>query len=228
MRGGDGSWPRDSASGWARRVKLYLSSYRLGARPEVLVELAGEGRRAGIVANACDAYDQPRLILGREHDDLVDLGFDPVEVDLRHFFGAPDRLSERLSDLDLLWVTGGNSFVLARAMSASGFAAAATDLVREGRLVYGGYSAGVCAIGPTLEGIHLMDDPAVVPSGYPSTDPVPLGWVPWIVVPHWRSDHPEAPVADVAVEHLLGAGLPFRALKDGRVIVIDRDFEALI
>lgn len=210
-------------------VKLYLSSYRVGEHRQALRELVGAGHRAAVVANAHDAFVQPRSILGREVEDLAAIGFKADELDLRQFFGAPERLRKRLVDLDLLWITGGNSFVLTRAMNACGFSSAAETLVREDRLVYGGYSAGVCAIGPTLDGIHLMDEPEALPQDYPSrASAVPLGWVPWTVVPHWRSDHPESATADLAVDYLLHAGLPFRTLRDGSAIVIDGDSEVII
>jgi dipeptidase E len=188
----------------------------------------GRGTRAAVVANACDFFESPRLGLAREVDDLSRLGFSVSELDLRDFFGQPERLRSSLTALDLLWVTGGNSFVLSRAMHASGFDIASADLVRNGELVYGGYSAGVCAIAATLKGIHLMDDPTVLPEGYPADAiAAPLRWVPWTVVPHWRSDHPEASAAQAAVDHLLTAGLPVRTLRDGQAIVVDGDAEAI-
>lgn len=210
-------------------VRLYLSSYRIGARPEVLRDMVGRGTRAAVIANACDVFESSRLGLAREVDDLSGLGFSVIELDLRDFFGQPERLRSSLAALDLLWVTGGNAFVLGRAMHACGFDMASADLVRNGELVYGGYSAGVWAIAATFEGIHLMDDPTVLPEGYPA-DAVatPLGWVPWTVVPHWCSDHPEAPAAEAAVDHLLTAGLPVRALRDGHAIVVDGDAEAIV
>jgi dipeptidase E len=203
-------------------VKLYLSSYRLGDDPAALRRLVGAGSRAGVVMNACDGFDEPRMVWPRERADLEALGFDVVEIDLRDHVGDEAGLRDRLADLDLLWVTGGNTFVLTRAMDASSFAAAARPLVDDGSLVYAGYSAGVCAITPDLVGIHLMDEPDVVPDGYPETaEPLALGWVPWRIVPHWRSEHDESPAADLAVEHLLELGLPFRTLRDGRVIVVE-------
>jgi len=41
------------------------------------------------------------------------------------------------------------------------------------------------------------------------------------VIPHWRSDHGESASADLAVEHLLTAELPFRTLQDGHAIAVN-------
>jgi dipeptidase E len=209
-------------------VKLYLSSYRVGHDAAALRALVGDGHRAGVVMNACDVFGDPRKVWPREEADLAELGFEATEVDLREHFGDPAGLRDQLSELDLLWVVGGNTFVLARAMDASGFVAS-EDLVRSGRLTYAGYSAGVCVTTPGFEGIHLMDEPDAVAAGYPrDARAVTLGWVPWHIVPHWRSDHPESPAASLAVEHLLDAGLPFRTLRDGHAIVVDGDVACLV
>ena len=210
-------------------MKLYLSSYRIGGDRGVLRDLTGSGRRAGIVMNACDPFDDRLAAWPREEDDLRSLGFDVVEIDLRRHVGTPATLAAALAELDLLWVVGGNTFALARAMDASGFSAAAAGPLASGRLTYAGYSAGVCVTTPGFEGIHLMDDPDVVPAGYPpDARPVALGWVPWRIVPHWDSDHPESAAADDAVQHLLHAQLPFRTLRDGRAIVVDGDETRLV
>lgn len=107
-------------------------------------------------------------------------------------------------------------------MNASAFAAVGTDLVTAGRLTYAGYSASVCVVAPDFEGIHPMHDPDALAQGYPAgAQPAALGWLPWRVVPHWDSDHKETETADLAVDYLLKAELPFRTLRDGHAIVVD-------
>jgi dipeptidase E len=203
-------------------MRLYLSSYRLGNEPTVLSSLAGDGRRAGVCMNACDVFEDRRRVWPREQADMESLGFEVSEVDLRDHFDDRAGLREQLTSIDVLWVVGGNTFTLARAMHASGFATIGTDLVTARRLTYAGYSAGVCVVTPDFEGIHLMDDPAAVAQGYPAdTPPAALGWLPWRVVPHWDSDHEETQAADLAVNYLLKAELPFRTLRDGHAIVVD-------
>jgi len=203
-------------------MKLYLSSYRLGDEPDRLVELVGAGRRAGIVFNACDQFEDRLRHYDREERDLAELGFVAHELDLRSYFGRPHVLEHRLTDFDLLWVVGGNTFVLARAMNASSFSIAAAGLIDANKLTYAGYSAGVCVTGPDLDGIHLMDDPEVIPEGYDASTPADtLRWVPWRIVPHWRSDHPEAPTAEVAASYMEQRGLAHRTLRDGQAVIVD-------
>lgn len=210
-------------------MKLYLSSYRVGNDPEALRRLAGGGTRAAIVMNAADGFEDRLYVWPREETAMAELGFDVTELDLRDYFTDHDGLRERLRGIDLLWVAGGNTFVLGRAMREAGFAEIAEEVLRTGTLTYGGYSAGACVVTPGFEGIEMMDDPAVIPQGYPPGGrPAALGWVPWRIVPHWSSDHPESSDADKAVQALLEAELPFRTLRDGHAIVIDDTGEQLV
>ena len=115
-------------------------------------------------------------------------------------------------------MVGKNTFVLARAMTQSRLGDALLGPMSDGHLVYGGYSAGSCVVTPDLEGIQLMDDPEVIPHGYSeNVRPQTLHLVPWRIVPHWRSDHPESADAERAVEYLRQSGLDFRTLRDGEL-----------
>ncbi|GAB2685033.1 hypothetical protein GCM10027271_54410 [Saccharopolyspora gloriosae] len=124
-----------------------------------------------------------------------------------------------MAGLDLVWVVGGNAFVLARAMTQAGFRDALAAQFPRREFTYGGYSAGACVAGPDLRGIDLMDDPAVLPDGYSSTAaPECLGLVPYRIVPHWRSGHPESDSAENAAAHLAEHGSAHRCLRDGEAV----------
>src|SRR5690606_12570545 len=163
-----GAFARGSAGAFGA-MKLYLSSYRLGNRALQLAQMVGGGRRIGVVRNALDfSLDMDRLEQGRtrEFEDLQRIGLVPEDLDLKEYFGAPERLESRIASFDALWVVGGNSFILRRAMSQSGLDAALARRSADPAFVYAGYSAGSCVVGLTLRGIDLVDDPAIVPSGY--------------------------------------------------------------
>jgi dipeptidase E len=208
-------------------MRLLLSSYYLGAdsRPAVLPEApeAGEVGRAGIVLNALDEYGEGRVRdLGREVSTWESFGYRCEELDLRAYFSAPEELKQRLADLDLVWVLGGNCFVLARAMTRSAFGAALQAQAHRPDFVYAGYSAGACVAGPDLRGIELMDDPEVYPEGYDAAmEPTCLGLVPYRIVPHWQSDHTESASATRADEFLTAARLEHRCLRDGEAIEVE-------
>jgi dipeptidase E len=213
-------------------VRLYLSSFRLGDHPEQLVRLAGPGARVAVVANAIDMApaDIRRDGVQRELDDLVGLGLRPHELDLRGVAGAGD-VEAALTDVDAVWVRGGNSFVLRVAMRRSGADEVLVDSVRRDALVYAGYSAGPCVLAPSLRGLDLVDPVEDVERVWPGAEPVwdGLGVLDRAFVPHWSSPgHPETELIDRVVQHYDGAGTPYWKLRDGQVLVVDGDSVALL
>lgn len=206
-------------------MKMYLSSFRIGDHPEQLVSLAGNNKRAAVIANSIDFGNDPeRRIAGvqREIDDLTKLGFSPEEVDLRNYFGKPKDLEKKLSEYGMLWVRGGNTFILRRAYKESGMDQWLMRQKDNKELVYAGYSAGVCVLSPTLKGLELVDDPNIVSEGYPKeTVWEGLGLIDFAFAPHFESPgHPETEAVSKEVEHYKMTGEKYRALHDGEAIVI--------
>lgn len=211
-------------------MKLYLSSYGLGNHPEKLQALVGENKSVGVVLNAQDLVDtqkrQDRLDMAIS--DMAGLGFEPQELDLRQYFGREDVLEKQLAKFGLLWVRGGNVFVLQRAMRMSGFNQKIHQFVNSERLVYAGFSAGSCAAGPTLHGIELCDDKNAVPDGY-INDIVwdGLNLIPYSIAPHYRSDHPESADIEKVVNYFEEHGIAYKTLRDGQAIVISGQSEEI-
>jgi dipeptidase E len=210
-------------------MRLFLSSDKFGNRLDLLVQLAGQGARVGVISNALDLIPQPnrdtyaRLV----HDPVAELnaaGLAATPLDLRDYFGAPQKLEPVLAALDMVWVTGGNAFLLRRAMRQSGFDRLAPPLIQADKLAYGGWSAGAVVACPNLKGIELMDDPNQVAPGY-DTAPIfdGLDLIPFHIVPHYDSGHAESPAAEKVTMYLLDQGMPYRTMRDGDVIIRDAD-----
>jgi dipeptidase E len=202
---------------------LYLSSYRLGDDPARLRALAPAGGDAVVIANALDHTDDiPRKNAGtaREIRELQALGFAARELDLRACFGKPAVLEAELLGITLLWVVGGNAFLLRRAFRQSGLDAYLLSRQGDDALIYGGYSAGVVVVTPTLRGIDRVDSPNVVSAGYaPEVVWDGVGLVPFSIAPHYQSNHPESPLIDSVVEFFAAQQMPFEVLRDGEVII---------
>jgi dipeptidase E len=126
----------------------------------------------------------------------------------------------------MVWVRGGNTFVLRYAMATSGADLLVTDLIRRNAIVYAGYSAGVCVLAPSLRGLEAdgLDDPNLVPSAYGPAEPIwdGLGLLDYLILPHFESPgHPETEAVGRAVERFRADGIAHRTLRDGQAIVID-------
>lgn len=209
-------------------MKLYLSSYRLGDNPQALADLAGSNKKAAVIANAMDFLtdqDGRKESVDREIADLEALGLQPAEVDLRKYFGKPDELKEKLSEYGMVWVRGGNTFILRRAYAYSGFDELLKEKLPDPDFVYAGYSAGICILSPSLKGLDIVDDPNLVPEGYEAE----IIWegldlVDYAFAPHYLSNHPEAEAVSRLVEYNVKNGIAYKALRDGEVIISQQRF----
>ncbi|MEO6395201.1 MAG: Type 1 glutamine amidotransferase-like domain-containing protein [Devosia sp.] len=233
-------------------MRLYLSSERLGERAGALLAMLPDGAReksqdfsssvsgpsksfgrVAIIANGYDgasaaARDIYRTEIYDPIAEFKDLGLEPQTLDLRAHFDDPASLRLRLADYDLVWVMGGNSFVLRRAMKRSGFDRVIRERLETDTIAYGGYAAGAVVAGPSLRGLELMDDPFEVPDGYDEALIwTGLGLTPFTIVPHYRSAHPEAAAAEKVVSYMTTRKARYRALSDGEVIVRIGNLERL-
>jgi dipeptidase E len=211
-------------------MRLYLSSFDLGDQPEELVALAGSARRAAIIVNALDTSPDWRArFLKEQTRKLIDLGFSVVELDLRSYFGAPDKLETFLGGIGLVWINGGNAFVLRRAMRQSGFDLLIKASVGRDEIVYAGFSAAAVIAFDSLKGLELTDDPKDVPPGYdPDIVWEGLGFVPFALAVHYRSDHPESESVDREIAFYEASGIPYRTLRDGEVLIIHDHQEKIV
>jgi dipeptidase E len=208
-------------------MKLYLSSYMLGDHNEQLLAMAGRGACMAVITNALDYIPlEARIEHARHKWDpniyFVENGFDPSPLDLRHYFGRMQELRQVLLRFKMIWALGGNAFLLRRAMHESGFEDVIHDLLAEG-MIYGGWSAGACVAGDSLRAIEVMDAPEATAPGYRQTEPIwdGLNLVPFSIIPHFRSNHPEAAAAERAVQWARDRDIKFQALQDGAVILVN-------
>jgi dipeptidase E len=204
-------------------MRLYLSSIKTGNCPERLVSLAGNGARVALILNALDNFPGPRAEwLESQTQALKNLGFVPEELDLRDYFCGHVPLEQALHNKGLLWINGGNAFVLRRAMRQSGFDSVVPRLLASDQFVYAGFSAAVCCAAPSLRGVELVDDPSAVPERYLT----PIVWdglrlIDNHVAVHYKSDHTESTAIDKVVAYYETHKMPYQKLRDGEALVID-------
>lgn len=201
-------------------MRLFLASYRFGAHRDRLLAMAGAPGPVAVIANAADAWPAAARSSALTSDlvPLRRLGFEPFEVDLREYVGRTPALREVLGRVGLVWVRGGNTFVLRAQCARSGAAAVLAEMLRADAFVYAGYSAGACLATPSLRGLEAADDPDEVVTAC-GVQPIwdGLGWVDRAIVPHCGSD----PDADAILARYRREGVAHWALTDEQVVIVE-------
>ena len=206
-------------------MKLYLSSFKLGNRTDYLKEwLKTHDNKIALIPNARDFRDdlyasEERILT--DINDLTNLGFNTIKLDLRNYFGKPKELEEHLREFSACYVSGGNTYVLRRAMAMSGFDKFLKSKTDDGGFLYAGYSAGICVLADKLDGISMMDEPEIDPYNYGSIIHDGIGLLDFTPIPHYQSDHFETEFANKAVEYCEQNGIIYKTMQDGEVIIIE-------
>lgn len=152
---------------------------------------------------------------------LSNLGIDVEMLDLQGYFGKKKELKKKIDTLGGVWVRGGNVFVLRQAMKLSGFDEIIKNMGRAD-FIYGGYSAGICILAPGLKALQQVDKSDIAP--YAESREIiwdGLGILDYLILPHYKSAHPESADIDKVVEFCKKNNIPFKTLRDGEVIIIE-------
>jgi len=203
-------------------MKYYLSSFRLGNNPQSLVSLFIKGKKVAVIGNSIDFREETERTtsIKQEIEWLNQLGLEASEIDLRKYFHKNNDLQSVLDQYNGVWVRGGNTFILRRAMLQSGFDKIIIKKDSDPNFVYGGYSAGVCVLSKDLYGLEIVDDPNVIPDNYVKEIAWKgLGLIDYYFAPHYKSDHPESELVTKEVELWKKEDKYFRVLCDGEVII---------
>lgn len=184
-------------------MRLFLASQDLGKFPEVLAKLVGEKKRALVISNTRDYYQDEERIqksLEKTFVNLDKIGIKSKRLDLRKYFGKPEELTKDVETYNpgLIFSIGGNVFCLATAMHESGM----DKIIRQGlandNFVYGGYSAGAMVASEDLGLYNAADfhdktckmSDKVVQTYHIKPTFQGLSLIPQYILPHMdREDH---------------------------------------
>lgn len=205
-------------------MKFYLSSQGLGNEPEKLKKLVPKGR-IGYIPNALDFTGRdPRWIdpdVEQYVDSLRALGIKTEPLNLRDYFGQQDRLRHKIEELGAVFACGGNIFILRQAMRLSGIDELLNGMRSRRDFLYAGYSAGGCVLAPSLKVYETVEPPE---TPYPESREViweGLGLVDFVFLPHWESGRAESPSIAKAVEYCKRNHIPYKAVRDGEVVILE-------
>lgn len=208
-------------------MRLYLSSHGFGNHLERLRQMVGENKKVLFIDNAKDdlSEDERQAHVAEKRLEFEAAGFEFYELDLRKYFGKAELLSRIVAGAGLVWVSGGNTFLVRRALKYSGLDEILMNDLRKDLFVYGGSSAGAIIMTKTLRGTEMGDDPYVAPEGYEQEIIWSgLGMIYPQLVPHYQSSW-FGNEAQAMIDYFEDNGLKYKGLKDGEVYVVDGEFE---
>lgn len=203
-------------------MKLFLSSVSIAHKNQTAFwELVGKSKddiRVALIQNGADTYPADRREWVTVAEKLIEeAAAEVVKFDLREYNDA-DKIMEDLSDFDVVWVGGGNTYYLRWIAKQSGFDKAIKELCCRTGVVYGGDSAGAIVAGPTIDHFQSAD----TPEDAPEIALEGFGLADIVVIPHY--DHAKyASVMADAEKKLINEAYNTVPLNDDEAVVINGD-----
>lgn len=112
------------------------------------------------IPTAADPYEFVSFLAG-DRIKLKQLGFKIVDINIAG--KSEKKLREKLKDVDIIFVAGGNTFYLLEKTLESGFDKVVREHVAAGKW-YVGSSAGSALVGASIEPLKILDDPRKAPN----------------------------------------------------------------
>lgn len=162
------------------KTKFLCSSF-LGSESLFTKEVSLRDKRIGFI---------PTASVVEEHDSYVLEAYQFFQKRAKHVLSIHldqvdyYELKKLLSTIDVLYISGGNTFYLLQAVYNSGFDQLITDYLANGNYLIG-ESAGAVIMTPDISYIHVMDDNRVVESSTTKG----LGLVDRPIIPHVESEY---------------------------------------
>jgi dipeptidase E len=168
-------------------MNIYLASQASKVLDKIVPMLPKkpEELKLAFVPTASDPYEE-RPWLDSDRAKLTELGFQMEDFDLKN--KTEDEVRKKLSEFDIVFVAGGNTFYLLDEVKKSGFDKVIKEFIRAGK-IYIGSSAGSYILCPTIEASGWKKSGRNIVN---LTDLSALNLVDFIVVAHYTDEWKKA------------------------------------
>lgn len=200
--------------------KLFLSSYFAFVSDLLLPLLPKNPKelKLAFIPTASDLYKFKPWFYG-DKIKLKLMGFNIIEVDIKN--KTKKQLLDELKDIDVLFVSGGNTYYLLEHVKKSGFDEVVRELVTKG-VIYIGSSAGSVLACPTVEHIEDLDDKTKV--SLTSLDGI--GLIDFLILPHYGDSKYESKLQHI-MKKWSNKKYKIQTLSNKQVIIINNKIEVL-
>lgn len=211
-------------------MKLYLSSYGIGNSSIQLQEwLNKTNKEIAYIPSALDGLkmkkERREFRIQEDLKDLKSIGANVELLDLRDYFEKKEELEQKLQNFAMIYVSGGNVFILRQAMFLSGLDEVLMSKINSEEFIYAGYSAAGCVLSQSLKPYQIVDDPKDFPYEKKKTMWEGLGLIDFAFLPHFESDHHESNGIEQELEYCKKLSIPYKTLGDGEVLMLEKGLQ---
>lgn len=140
-------------------VEIFLTSKFSEVSGRVLNIINGKklGKKVLFITTASNLHED-KIFLEEDIKKFEEGGFNVLQFDIAD--KKAEELKKLVEEYDIIFVAGGNTFLLMQEIKKTGFDKIIYNLFKKNK-VYIGSSAGSAIFGPTIEYIKIFDDPSV-------------------------------------------------------------------
>ena len=178
------------------------------------------GLKGRLVFITTASEPKPKKDLEWQDDDknaLVKSGFDVFDYTITD--KKEEEIRKDLKDVDIIYVSGGNTFYLLEKIKESHFDKIVKDFIAKGK-IYIGTSAGSIVAGPDIFPAYYLDSAKEAKN---LKDYKGMGLVDFTVLPHWGSEHFRERYLEQRLEHVYKEGYKLILLNDNQYVAVDGD-----
>lgn len=200
--------------------KLLLSSYAnfvIEKGLKLLFDDVSKIKLAYITTAAKGTRNKEYVQRHKEMLEKAGCNFEELDIEGKN----ENSLRELLKDKNAIWVEGGNTFYLLKAIRESGFDIVVKELVEKG-VYYIGSSAGSYVACPTIEMV-TWKKPGEEKDNFEVTNFIAMNFVPFLIKAHY-----EPKKRDVMKEKISQTKYQTKVLKDGQAILVEGDNYKLV
>jgi dipeptidase E len=195
--------------------KIFLTSSVNFSAGDIVKRFGVKGRLVFITTASEPKSESDLTWQDMDRDALIKAGFDVFDYTIT---GKKERdIREDLKDVDVIYVSGGNTFYLLEKVKESGFDEVIKDFVSAGK-TYIGTSAGSIVAGPDIYPVYNLDN---AKEGKNLKDYSGIGLVDFTVLPHWGSEHFKELYLNQRLEHAYKEGYKLILLNDNQYVAVE-------
>lgn len=189
-------------------MNIYLTSEKLDG----IADLTKPGEIVAITTAANVYKTRPFVVQDLEWFEKNK--FNVTEFDLHT--GTPRELTKILKHIDIMYVSGGNTFYLLQEIYAQDYQTIINNFIQKPDTLYIGSSAGACILGIDIAPLAEMDDPKEAPD---LVQTHALNIVESVIVPHFDNSKCKSTISKIT-DACQKAGHNILSINDDQAITI--------